>query len=72
MPQGRPKIETLAVAQANGYIRGSEQDQVQQYCEKFYLGKSKDPQERILSIYTVLVPSIPFITHYFILTGSFH
>jgi hypothetical protein len=58
MPKGRQKVDRLAVAQANGYVRGANREKDQHHCETFYADGSKILQERVLSDYIVSVPSI--------------
>jgi hypothetical protein len=58
MPKGRQKVDRLAVAQANGYVRGANREKDQHHCETFYSDESKNLQERVLSDYIVSVPSI--------------
>jgi hypothetical protein len=58
MPKGRRKVDRLAVAQANGYVRGANREKDQHHCATFYSDESKILQERVLSDYIVSVPSI--------------
>ncbi|GFG16438.1 hypothetical protein IFM61392_09507 [Aspergillus lentulus] len=53
MPKGRQKVDRLAVAQANGYVRGTNREKDQHHCETFYADGSITLQERVLSDYIV-------------------
>ncbi|KAI9037101.1 uncharacterized protein KD926_000817 [Aspergillus affinis] len=53
--RGRQPVDRLALAHANGYVRGANRKKDQKYCETFYSDESKALQERVLSVYIVWV-----------------